>query len=94
MYQEYNGIQDGIVGSTKKINDIGCVCREFEPNDTVNVTITGPSSVANDTAVYVLRISKVLAMQADDISTSLGNVITTPLDTGLRRDEQVSGRRI
>lgn len=94
IYQNIMAFKDGIVGFTKKNgNDIGCVCHEFEPNDTVNVNITGPSVVrANDTALYVLKISKGPAIAGGcDISTSLGNVITTPLDTGLRRDEQTPG---
>ncbi|MBS1518419.1 MAG: T9SS type A sorting domain-containing protein [Bacteroidetes bacterium] len=94
VYQNLIAFEDGIVGFTKKNGEmVGCVCHQFEPNPIVNVNIIGPSNVnAGDTATFYLKISGGPAVKAGcDIATSLGNVITSPLDTGLRRDEPFTG---
>lgn len=86
--------KDGIVGLTKKNgNETGCVCHTFEPVDSVTVRINGPASVrANDTAIYVLSITNgPAAVGGCDISTSLGEVYLSDLDTNLRRAESFTG---
>jgi Secretion system C-terminal sorting domain len=94
IYQNLMALRNGIVGLTKKGgNKTGCVCHDFKPNDTVSVVISGPNTVrANDTAIYTLRISNGPAVAGGcDISTSLGNVYTSVLDTTLRRAEAFTG---
>lgn len=94
MYLSLSGFDDGIVGFTKKNgNTVGCVCHGFDPNNHVSVTITGPSSVAaNDSATFTLTISGGPDVAGGcDISTSLGNVYTSHLDTSLRRAESFPG---
>ena len=94
IYQNILAFKDGIVGLTKKDNNQnGCVCHTFEPNDSISVRITGPNTVrANDTAIFVLNIANGPAVAGGcDISTSLGNVYTSALDTMLRRAEAFSG---
>ena len=94
LYNNLMAFRDGIVGFTKKGgNEVGCVCHQFEPNDTVSVVISGPSSVAaGDTAIYKLKISNGPAIAGGcDISTSLGRVITSPIDTSLKSEEPVVG---
>ena len=94
IYQNILAFRDGIVGLTKKDNNqTGCVCHTFEPNDSISVRITGPNTVrANDTAIFVLNIANGPAVAGGcDISTSLGNVYTSALDTMLRRAEAFSG---
>lgn len=94
LYQNILAFKDGIVGLTKKNdNPIGCVCHGFDPNDTVSVKITGPATVrANDTAIFLLNIANGPAVAGGcDISTSLGNVYPSALDTILRRAEAFTG---
>lgn len=94
IYQNLIAFQTGIVGFTKKNGgDIGCICHNFEPNDSVYVNISGPAVVnANDTATYFMKISGGPAVKGGcDIATSLGQVITSPLDTTLKREEPFSG---
>jgi hypothetical protein len=94
LYDNLMAFKDGIVGFTKKNGEgIGCVCHNLDPNDTVSVRIIGPSSVRqSDTATYILAIAKGPAISGGcDIATSRGSVITTPLDTFLRRTEQFPG---
>ncbi|MBK8982768.1 MAG: T9SS type A sorting domain-containing protein [Ignavibacteria bacterium] len=94
IYQNLIAFQTGIVGFTKKNGeDIGCICHNFEPNDTVHVNISGPAIVnANDTATYFLKISGGPAVKGGcDIAASLGQVITSPLDTTLKREEPFTG---
>lgn len=94
IYRNINAFRDGIVGLTKKDgNPIGCVCHQLEPNDTVSAVISGPKNVeVNDTVFYTLKITRGPAMAGGcDISTSLGNVITSTVDTSLRRAEPFSG---
>lgn len=94
IYENLIAFEEGIVGFTKKNgNETGCVCHGFDPNDTVSVVISGPSTVrANDTATFVLSITKGPAVAGGcDISTSLGNVYPSYIDTILRRAEPISG---
>ncbi|MBL8007391.1 MAG: T9SS type A sorting domain-containing protein [Ignavibacteria bacterium] len=94
LYINLTAFDDGIVGFTRKNgNDFGCICHGFFPDRKVTVIISGPSSVTvNDTATYTLRISGGPAVEAGcDISASMGNLIPSPLDTLLRRDESLPG---
>ncbi|MGB3019142.1 MAG: choice-of-anchor V domain-containing protein [Ignavibacteria bacterium] len=94
LYSNLMAFMDGIVGFTKKNGEsIGCVCHNLDPNDSVSVRIIGPNSVRqNDTATYILAIANGPAIAGGcDIATSRGSVITTPLDTFLRRAEQFPG---
>ncbi len=84
----------GIVGLTKKNgNTTGCVCHGFKPFDSVSVILSGPETVnARDTAIYTLSIANGPAIAGGcDISTSLGNVYPSALDTILRRAESFPG---
>ncbi|HRB01508.1 MAG TPA: T9SS type A sorting domain-containing protein [Ignavibacteria bacterium] len=90
IYQNITAFENGIVGFTKKNGEmVGCVCHQFEPNLKVSVNISGPSAVnVNDTATYYLKISGGPAVLGGcDIATSLGQVITSPLDNTLKREE-------
>lgn len=94
LYSNLMAFMDGVVGFTKKNGEsIGCVCHNLDPSDSVSVRIIGPSSVRqNDTATYILAIAKGPAITGGcDIATSRGNLITTPLDTFLKRAEQFPG---
>ncbi len=94
IYQNILAFKDGVVGLTKKNgNQVGCVCHELEPVPAISVVISGPNTVeASDTAIYVLKIANGPAIAGGcDISTSLGNVYTSPLDTSLRRAEAFTG---
>lgn len=94
LYSNLMAFKDGIVGFTKKNGEaIGCVCHGLEPNDTVSVRITGPSSLRiNDTATYVLSVANGPAVSGGcDIATSLGDLTASPIDTFLRRAEQFPG---
>ncbi len=94
LYDNLMAFKDGIVGFTKKNGEsIGCVCHNLEPNDSISVRISGPSTVEqNDTAIFILSIANGPAIAGGcDIAVSRGNVITTPLDTFLKREEQFPG---
>lgn len=94
IYQNIMAFKTGIVGFTKKDGmTTGCVCHGLDPNDSISVIISGPSSVqANDTAIYTLSIANGPAVSGGcDISTSLGNVYPSALDTILKREEPFSG---
>ncbi|MEO8211033.1 MAG: choice-of-anchor V domain-containing protein, partial [bacterium] len=89
IYENLMAFKDGIVGLTKKKgNEIGCVCHTLKPVDSIFVEISGPKSVeANDTAIYILKIANGPAVVGGcDISSSLGNVYTSVLDTSLKRE--------
>jgi len=86
--------KNGIVGFTKKGGmTTGCACHGFDPVDSVSVRISGPASLrANDTAIYVLSIANGPAVAGGcDISTSLGRVVTSALDTTLKSEEPITG---
>ena len=94
IYENLMALRIGIVGLTKKDGNMtGCLCHEFKPNDTISVVISGPKTVrASDTAIYMLRITNGPAIAGGcDISTSLGNVYVSALDTNLRRAESFPG---
>ncbi|MEP7146636.1 MAG: choice-of-anchor V domain-containing protein [bacterium] len=94
IYENLMAFRDGIVGLTKKNgNQTGCVCHNFKPNDSVSVIISGPSRVeVNDTAIYFLRIANGPSVAGGcDIAVSLGKVITSSLDTSLRKAESFPG---
>jgi len=94
IYQNIMAFRDGIVGLTKKNgNEVGCVCHGFKPSPEVFVKIEGPLNVQrNDTAIYILKVANGPAAAGGcDISTSLGNVEITQLDTSLRRAESFPG---
>ena len=94
LYENLMAFKDGIVGFTKKNGEmIGCVCHNLEPNDSISVRITGPTTVEqNDTAIFILSIANGPAITGGcDIAVSRGNLITTPLDTFLQREEQFPG---
>lgn len=82
------------MGFTKKGgNELGCICHEFKPSDSVSVFFSGPVNVrVNDTAIYKLRIANGPAASGGcDIAVSRGNIFVSALDTSLRRDEQFPG---
>lgn len=92
IYQNILALRDGIVGWTKKTHDPqlqGCICHGTDPSTGVFVGISGPSSVeANDTAIYYVKIANGPKQAGGcDISTSLGDVITSALDTSLRTEK-------
>lgn len=94
IYQNILAFRDGIVGLTKKDGNLtGCVCHGFKPDTTVFVKIEGPLNVRqNDTVIYFLKIANGPAQAGGcDISTSLGNIYTSVLDTSLRRAESFPG---
>lgn len=94
LYDNLMAFKDGIVGLTKKDGqNIGCVCHQLEPNDSVSVRISGPAIVRpNDTANFVLSIAKGPAIAGGcDIAVSRGNLIVSPIDTFLQRIEQFPG---
>lgn len=94
IYQNIMAFRTGIVGFTKKDGNMtGCVCHGLEPTDSISVIISGPSSVhAGDSAIYTLSISNGPAIAGGcDISSSLGEVYTSSLDTNLKREEPFSG---
>lgn len=94
VYTNMMAFRDGITGFTKKNgNEVGCVCHQFEPNDSVSVSISGPSLVTmGDTVIYILRILNGPAIAGGcDISASLGTIYPSELDTSLKREEPVTG---
>ncbi len=94
LYDNLMAFKEGIVGFTKKNGEtIGCVCHNLDPNDSISVRITGPNVVAqNDTAIFILSIANGPAITGGcDIASSRGDLITTPLDTFLKREEQFPG---
>lgn len=94
IYVNLVGFEDGIVGFTRKNdNPIGCICHRFEPDTRVFVKIEGPTDVVvNDTVTYKLKVSQGPAVAAGcDISTNLGTVTTSPLDTALQSLEEFPG---
>ena len=94
VYSNIMAFRDGIVGFTKKNgNEVGCVCHQFEPNDSVTITISGPNMVTmGDTAIYTLRLLNGPGIAGGcDISTSLGQIFPSELDTSLKREEPVTG---
>lgn len=94
LFQNLMAFKNGIVGFTRKNGEtIGCVCHGLEPNDSISVKIIGPATVRpNDTVTYVLNIANGPAITGGcNIATSLGKVITSPLDTTLKREEQFPG---
>ncbi len=94
IYQNIMAFRDGVVGFTKKNgNEVGCVCHEFKPNDSVSVRFVGPTQVhPNDTAIFKLQIANGPAIAGGcDIAASRGDVILSSLDTSLRRAESFPG---
>ncbi|MEO8664771.1 MAG: choice-of-anchor V domain-containing protein [Ignavibacteria bacterium] len=94
IYINLVAFEDGIVGLTKKNgNPTGCICHGFMPDTHVSVLISGPSTVVmNDTAIFKLKVTHGPAVAGGcDISTSLGEIYTSPLDTVLRRAEEFPG---
>ncbi|MBV6477627.1 MAG: hypothetical protein HGGPFJEG_00366 [Ignavibacteria bacterium] len=94
VYTNIMAFKDGIVGFTQKNrNPVGCVCHQFDPNDSVSVTISGPTYVImGDTVIYTLTVSNGPAVTGGcDIATSLGQLYTSELDTSLKREEPVTG---
>ncbi|MEO8211436.1 MAG: choice-of-anchor V domain-containing protein, partial [bacterium] len=65
----------------------------LKPVDSIFVEISGPKSVeASDTAIYILRIANGPSVAGGcDISSSLGNVYTSALDTSLKREKPFTG---
>lgn len=94
IYKNLMAFRDGIVGLTKKNgNEVGCVCHTLKPSDSLFVEISGPNSVeANDTAIYILKIANGPSIVGGcDISSSLGEVYDSVLDTSLKRQEAFTG---
>jgi len=94
IYNNLTAFKDGIVGFTKKDgNNVGCVCHQFEPNDSVHVSISGPSTVIEgDTVTYVLKIANGPGVSGGcDISASRGLVYPSALDSSLKREEPFTG---
>lgn len=94
IYQNIMAFKTGVVGFTKKGGmTTGCVCHGLDPNDSVSVIISGPSSVnANDTAMFTLKIANGPGITGGcDVSSSLGNVYPSALDTNLKREEPFPG---
>lgn len=94
IYENLMAFRDGIFGLTKKNgNEVGCVCHEFDPNDSVFVKIFGPANVEqNDTVIYQLKIANGPAGAGGcDIAVSLGEIYESSLDSSLKRGESFPG---
>jgi hypothetical protein len=88
LYSSIKAHSAGMTLKTRKNgNTEGCSCHSLSPTPSVNVTVTGPSSVKfNDTATFVVKIAGgPLAAAGTDISAGRGNVILSPLETFLQR---------
>lgn len=94
VYINLTAFDDGIVGLTKRAGNVeGCTCHNFEPSPSVNVDISGPSIVRpGDTVSFQMKVSGGPHLSAGcDISTVLGKLILSPLDTMLQRMEAEPG---
>ncbi len=89
----------GYVGTTKKYLDpspLGCICHGSSANDTVQVNITGPDSVAaGQTATFKVSISHGPAIVGGfNVAADTGIVNPFPGDTNVKTIEYPSGTGI
>ena len=86
LYESLSAFGAGITGRTKKSGTPGCTCHGSTATQSVNVKISGPTSVqAGDTATYRLQLfGGPLAAGGCDIAAERGTLQTSYLESQLQ----------